>query len=144
MVRDVFQQQQTLSAEQRGRLTRELNVLEDKERQLRQAFIYDGRIDQSVYDEESRALVGGRAEVEKAMLLATPDAVEIDTLIDQLKHLLPNLGTAWNRAPVSPRRALQALVFPDGVPVREKAVQTPSPASVFAALPGIQGQKNER
>ncbi len=43
-----------------------------------------------------------------------------------------------------PRRALQELVFPDGVPVREKAVRTPHPASVFGALPGFQGRKNEK
>ena len=144
VVRDVFQQQETIGAEQRGRLTRELNTLADKERQLRQAFIYEGRIKQAVYDQENQLLTSRRTEVEQALLLATPDAVEIDTLIDQLKHLLPNLGTAWNRAPVTPRRALQALVFPDGVPVAEKVVKTPRPASVFSALPGIHGRKNEK
>ena len=62
----------------------------------------------------------------------------------ELEHLLPNLGTAWKRAAVAPRKALQELVFLDDVPVRDKAVRTPHPASVFAALPGIHGQKNEK
>ncbi len=144
VVRDVFQRDAELGAVQRGRLTRELNTLGDKERQLRQAFIYDGRIDQAVYDQESGAITARRSELQHAILLATTDDPNIDTLIDQCEHLLSDLGTAWKRAPAVPRRALQALVFPDGVAVRDKAVRTPRPASAFAAFPGFRGQKNEK
>jgi len=144
VVRDVFRRDAELGAEQRGRLTRELNTLTDRERQLRQAFIYDGRITQAVYDEESQSTAERRSEIEQALLLATTGHPNIDTLIDQLEHLLSNLGTAWERAPVAARRSLQELIFPHGVPVSEKAVGTPHPASVFAALGRIQRGEKEK
>ena len=144
VVRDVFRRDAELGAEQRGRLTRELNTLADKERQLLKAFIYDERIDQAVYEQESETLTARRSEVQQALVLAGTDDPNIDTLISELEHLLPNLGTAWKHAAVAPRKALQELVFPNGVPVQEKAVRIPYPASVFAALPGIRGQENEK
>ena len=109
----------------RVRLTRKLNKVRDRERLLREAYLYEGRIDAEVFDEENATLSKQRGVVERAMLQASPEDVDVDTLIDEFEHLLVNLGSVWERAPVAPRRALQELIFPEGLPVQDKAVRTP-------------------
>ena len=127
-----------LDSSERANLTRELNTVGDRERRLREAYIFERRITADVYDEESRLLQERRAGIERA-LRGPHVGVDAATVTRECEHLLSDLGTAWNRAPVAQRRVLQRLVYPDGVPVLQREVRTPREASVFAVLRAIEG-----
>ena len=119
--------------------SRNLHELKAREQTLRHAFIYEQRIERAVFEEESVQLQNRRSTLEGERRRQRLDEVNTDDVIARCELLIASLGESWNTAEIQARRALQRLVYPDGVPVLAGTLGTPRKARVFSVLRAIEG-----
>lgn len=122
----------------RTAITRRLADPESRERTLRQAFIYDRRIERDVYEEESASLAAGRQRLERELAEVTglPD-IEPEFIVAQTRHVVQDPAGTWKRLDGPARREFQRLVCPDGVTVRDGECLKPTISPLFSAIAAL-------
>ena len=96
-------------------LTESARGLKTKQRQLRQAFIYDSIIDRDVFEDESTKLAEEMLEISAAIDLLERTPESITRLVDRAVKVLLVCDTRWRAGDITVKSRVQAALFPDGV-----------------------------
>ena len=119
------------AAEHRADLARE------KMRLLNAAFIYDGKIDQDVYDVEKSRLSAEIAEALSEVETLRDDGFDFEPALRYAVELLRQPAAAWRGADTDQKQRLQKVFFPDGVTFRAGRFETANKGILFSGLTGL-------
>lgn len=109
----------------RAEAERRLSELQTRKRKLLDAML-DGRIEQSVYEEEMRAVGTATQTVHAEVAEQVPRIEQLKSLLDFAEWILDRIAGLWNAAPLHMKLRIQAALFPDGITVTPKGFGTTS------------------
>ena len=137
IVRRVWSQKGTEREQLRAHSQRRLSDLENRKRKLLDALL-DGRIPQTVYEDEMRSVGTALNEALEAGDNVLPNSQQLEHLLEFAEWVLDRLAGLWNAAPLTLKHRLQSALFPDGITVAQEGFGTglrPIFCSAFQPIP---------
>jgi site-specific DNA recombinase len=143
IVTDIWNRRNRERHQLRSKLEANLAEVEAKGNQLVDAFIHEGKIDQSTYERQRHRLEEERALIEKQIGESVTDDVDVTGILDFARHALLNARPLWVELDHVRKRRFQEVLFPDGVRFDGESIGTDSTSSVFSYLSEISRRKEE-
>jgi DNA invertase Pin-like site-specific DNA recombinase len=142
IVLDVWKKRCSGAASLRVSLESRLAVLQRREAQLEDAFVYERRIDAESYERQRdrmrQDIAFVRIELEDARL----EEIDVEGLLGFAEHVLGNAARLWLDATADQRQRLQRVLFPQGLRFRDGRFGTAVTCLAFAQLAEVENRKS--
>jgi len=136
VVIDVWQAKQNDAAALIRTFERQIEVLKERRRKLREAFVFQQSITKTDY-EEMRAPLDKELETSEANLSDAKAAeINLENVIDFAEELLLNVAGVWEHCSLDQKQRLQQVLFPAGIEYSNGVYRTQQSSFLFNGLPG--------
>jgi hypothetical protein len=118
-------------------LQRRVELLDKDRNELEQAFLFKKAIEDDVYYRQSARLKQERDDAVSeitALEVSMRNASNGGVSFGEALSFLSTLDSKWNRSSSQQRRAIAAILFPEGVILEKDRVGTPSTSCIFSIL----------
>lgn len=119
IMRDVWKQKNAEADQLTAAHQRRLGDLKERRQRLFDAFIYMRAINEVTFHEQSKQLDDEVADVNLALVSASPSALNIDAVLEFTGQVMSNAGQLWAKLSLDQKQMFCLVLFPNGFTITE-------------------------